>query len=233
MPINIIYKEDIARTIAVSWQCTSESELKTLVGHMSIRRFKKNDTIYHEQDNPTRIFFLVRGKVKIVKESGLGRAQIVRAVKEGEFFGFRAFFANERYATSTIAFEDSTIAALPLKVLATFISTNTHIAQYFIHELANMLGIAGERIISLTQKHIRGRLADTILVLKESYGYESDNATLAIVMNRDDLASMSNMSTSNAIRTLSAFAQEGLLSIAGKRIKIIDEEQLKKISKLG
>ena len=129
MPINIIYKEDIARTIAVSWQCTSESELKTLVGHMSIRRFKKNDTIYHEQDNPTRIFFLVRGKVKIVKESGLGRAQIVRAVKEGEFFGFRAFFANERYATSTIAFEDSTIAALPLEVLATFISTNTHIAQ--------------------------------------------------------------------------------------------------------
>ena len=171
--------------------------------------------------------------MKIVKESGLGRAQIVRAVKEGEFFGFRAFFANERYATSTIAFEDSTIAALPLKVLATFISTNTHIAQYFIHELANMLGIAGERIISLTQKHIRGRLADTILVLKESYGYESDNATLAIVMNRDDLASMSNMSTSNAIRTLSAFAQEGILSIAGKRIKIIDEEQLKKISKLG
>lgn len=233
MPINIIYKEDIARTIAGFWQCTSESELKTLVGHMSIRRFKKNDTIYHEQESPTKIFFLVRGKVKIVKESGLGRAQIVRAVKEGEFFGFRAFFANECYDTSTIAFEDSTIAALPLEVLATFISTNTHIAQYFIHELANMLGIAGERIISLTQKHIRGRLADTILVLKESYGYESDNATLAIVMNRDDLASMSNMSTSNAIRTLSAFAQEGILSIAGKRIKIIDEEQLKKISKLG
>ena len=91
MPINIIYKEDIARTIAASWQCTSESELKTLVGHMSIRRFKKNDTIYHEQDNPTRIFFLVRGKVKIVKESGLGRAQIVRAVKEGEFFWFSRF----------------------------------------------------------------------------------------------------------------------------------------------
>lgn len=233
MPINIIYKEDIARTIAGFWHCTSESELKTLVDHMSIRRFKKNDTIYHEQERPTRIFFLVRGKVKIVKESGLGRPQIVRAVKEGEFFGFRAFFANECYATSTIAFEDSTIATLPLYVLATFISTNTHIAQYFIHELANMLGIAGDRIVSLTQKHIRGRLADTILTLKDSYGYESDNATLAIVMNRDDLASMSNMSTSNAIRTLSAFAQEGILSIVGKRIKIIDEEQLKKISKLG
>lgn len=233
MPINIIYKEDVARTIADYWSCTSEVNLKNLVDHMSIRRFKKNDIIYHEHESPSRFFFLVRGKVKIVKESHLGRAQILRIVKEGQFFGFRAFFAKENYATSTIAFEDSTIATLPLDVLATFISTNKHIAQYFIHELANMLGIAGERIVSLTQKHIRGRLADTILGLKDNYGYESDNATLAIVMNRDDLASMSNMSTSNAIRTLSSFAQEGILSIVGKRIKIIDEEQLVKISKLG
>ena len=52
-------------------------------------------------------------------------------------------------------------------------------------------------------------------------------------MSRDDLASMSNMSTSNAIRTLSAFAQEGLVEIVGKKIKVLDEEKLEVISEKG
>lgn len=100
-------------------------------------------------------------------------------------------------------------------------------------ELASTLGFTDRRIVSLTQKHIRGRLADTILSLKESYGTEADGQTLSIVMNRDDLASLSNMSTSNAIRTLSTFAHEGTISVEGKKIKILDEAQLVHISNLG
>ena len=41
------------------------------------------------------------------------------------------------------------------------------------------------------------------------------------------------MTTSNAIRTLSNFASEKLISIDGRKIKILDEERLKKISKIG
>ena len=41
------------------------------------------------------------------------------------------------------------------------------------------------------------------------------------------------MTTSNAIRTLSQFAFEHLITIDGRKIKIIDEDRLKKISKIG
>lgn len=41
------------------------------------------------------------------------------------------------------------------------------------------------------------------------------------------------MTTSNAIRTLSNFATEKLIIIDGRKIKLIDEERLKKISKIG
>ena len=41
------------------------------------------------------------------------------------------------------------------------------------------------------------------------------------------------MTTSNAIRTLSNFAAEKLIIIDGRKIKIVDEEKLKKISKIG
>lgn len=44
---------------------------------------------------------------------------------------------------------------------------------------------------------------------------------------------MSNMTTSNAIRTLSAFAQEKIIAIDGKKIKIIDNANLEKINNIG
>ena len=52
-------------------------------------------------------------------------------------------------------------------------------------------------------------------------------------MAREDLANLSNMTTSNAIRTLSTFVAERLVVVDGRRIKIINEAQLRKISKYG
>ena len=41
------------------------------------------------------------------------------------------------------------------------------------------------------------------------------------------------MTTSNAIRTLSLFAQEKMIAIDGRKIKIINEEALRKTSEIG
>ena len=90
------------------------------------------------------------------------------------------------------------------------------------------LGIADERTVNLTQKHIRGRLAESLLFLKDSYGLEEDGATLSIYLSREDLANLSNMTTSNAIRTLSTFVAERIIAIDGRKIKLIDEDKLKK-----
>ncbi len=113
------------------------------------------------------------------------------------------------------------------------IRNNMNLAFFFIHELSRNLGGSDTRIVNLTQKHIRGRLAEAIIVLLDSYGYEQDNSTLNIYMAREDLANLSNMTTSNAIRTLSTFVNERLLIVDGRRIKIINEAALRKISKFG
>ena len=44
---------------------------------------------------------------------------------------------------------------------------------------------------------------------------------------------MSNMTTSNAIRTLSSFATDKIIAIDGRKIKLINEEELKRISENG
>ena len=62
---------------------------------------------------------------------------------------------------------------------------------------------------------------------------EADGYTLSIYLSREDLANLSNMTTSNAIRTLSLFAADKLVLVDGRKIKIIDEERLRQISRLG
>jgi CRP-like cAMP-binding protein len=99
--------------------------------------------------------------------------------------------------------------------------------------IADELWISNNRTVSLTQKHIRGRMAESLLILRDTYGYEADGNTIRILMSREDIANLSNMTTSNAIRTLSTLASERIIDITGRRISILDNSQLERISELG
>ena len=54
-----------------------------------------------------------------------------------------------------------------------------------------------------------------------------------VSLSREDIANLSNMTTSNAIRTLSNLASEGIIEIAGRKISILDSNHLEHISELG
>jgi CRP-like cAMP-binding protein len=219
--------------IADMWNPLSSEQKEFLTNNYSLRECKKNEVIYCESEIPRYLMCLLKGKVKIFKDGVGGRSQIIRMIKPTEYFGYRAYFANENYVTAAATMETSLICLIPMDAIVTLVTQNNDLALFFIKQLSVDLGIADERTVNLTQKHIRGRLAESLLFLKEGYGLEEDESTLSIYLSREDLANLSNMTTSNAIRTLSNFANERLITIDGRKIKIIDEEQLKKISRIG
>lgn len=223
----------ISEQICNLWKLTDEIQKKAIHDNVTFSCFKKNQTIYKELDTPDRVMFLLQGKVKIGKEGLGGKHQIMRVAKQGQFFGYRAYFANDDYRTSAIALEQSTVAFLPGRIVESIMRHNFYLTKRIIEQLAKELGRADSRAINLTQKHVRGRLAEALIFLKDSYGYEPDNMTLNIRLSREDLANLSNMTTSNAIRTLSAFVAERLITVDGRRIRILNEPMLHKISKHG
>lgn len=215
------------------WKILSPDEKHLIAEHFAVHTFKKNQLIYAEKDAPEYLWCLFRGKVKVFKDGFGGRPQILRLYRPIQYFGYRAAFANEPYVSSAAAFEPSTIGSVPMSIVNRLIDGNRQLAWFFIHELSKHLGGSDSKIVSLTQKHIRGRLAEALVLMRDNYGYEEDGATLRIYMAREDIANLSNMTTSNAIRTLSAFAQEKIITIDGRRIKILDEAELRHISKFG
>lgn len=215
------------------FQLLTEEQKAIVLQSYQIQLFKKNEIVYCEGDIPKMLMCIIKGKVKIFKDGIGGRSQIIRMLKPVEYFAYRAYFANEPYVTAATAFESTTICMIPMDLIQKLILENNQLALFFIKELSIDLGISDERTVNLTQKHIRGRLAEAILFLKDNYGMEEDGVTLNIYLSREDLASLSNMTTSNAIRTLSIFATEKIISVDGRRVKLIDEEKLRKISKYG
>lgn len=223
----------LSRGMAELWGVMTSEEKRLIIDNLTIQRFKKNDIIYAEGGEPEKLWCLLKGKVKMYK-SGIGdRVQILRLYRPVQYFGYRAYFAGSKYLSTCAAFEPSTIGCVPMHIIERLVRGNTEVAMYLIRELACNLGGSDTKIVNLTQKHIRGRLAESLLLLLESYGLEDDGATLKIYMSREDLANLSNMTTSNAIRTLTAFVNEKLILVDGRRIKIINESMLRKISKSG
>lgn len=211
----------------------STEEKQELQRHISLADYKKNEFIFREGEKPDSLLFLIDGKVIIYKEGVGGREQIIRMTKPLGLIGYRALLADEPYIGSAITLEDSSIMIIPQEYVFDKLLKNSEFSLRLIQKLARELGFSNMRTVTLTQKHIRGRLAESLLLLKEKYGWENDGATLKVYLSREDIANLSNMTTSNAIRTLSTFAGEKVIAIDGRKIRILDIYKLEKISKLG
>jgi CRP/FNR family transcriptional regulator, polysaccharide utilization system transcription regulator len=208
-------------------------EKAVLEKNFELTRYKKNDFVYREGEMPVGMQYLKEGMVKLIKEGISGREQIIRMITRNGLIGYRSLIAGEPHNGTTIAIEDSEIITIPRDILYEVLLRNYNFSLALMKDLALELGFSHHRTVSLTQKHIRGRLAESILLLIEKYGFEHDNKTLRAYLPREDLANLSNMTSSNAIRTLSIFAGEKVIAMDGRKIKVINLEKLERISKQG
>lgn len=206
---------------------------KLLEENHHISHFRRGDILLREGDRPSELMCLARGKVKIIKKGIGGRGQILSLVPPQGLIGYRALFSETTYCASAIAIEESVVCSFRKETVLDLTYRNPDLAFRLMRVFAEEMRFINHRTVSLTQKHIRGRLAESLLFLRDIYGYMPDGKTLNVYLPREDLASFSNMTTSNAIRTLSNLAAEEVIAIERKKIVILDAGRLEKISNLG
>ena len=80
----------------------------------------------------------------------------------------------------------------------------------------------------MAQKTVRERLADTLLFLDETFG-EDAQGYLNIRLSREEISNAIGTSTESAIRSLSEMNKEQLVSLFGKKIKLLKKKRLKTI----
>jgi CRP-like cAMP-binding protein len=208
----------------------NQKDKELIVQHHSISRIKKGGYLYREGDRSKGLICLSAGKAKIYRIGVGGREHIIKMIGAGDLTGYQAVFSESVWPAFSIAIEDSAICTIEKNCLLKVLRNNADISMKFNKILAEELSHSYDKMVSLTQKHVRGRLAESLLMLAEIYGFESDGMTINAAVSRNDMAHLSNMTTSNAIRTLSNFASEGVLRVKGRKVTILNPEELEKIS---
>ena len=211
----------------------NQKDKEALIQHHSYAIIKKNQYLFKEGEKPKGMVCIASGKVKVFKEGVGGRAQILKMLRPHCFIGYKALFSDSPWPFSAIAIEDTAICIFDKSSFVKMLKKNPDLSIKLMKTITDELAYANTRIVSLTQKHIRGRLAESLIILRDTYGYEADGRTIKVTLSREDIAHLSNMTTSNAIRTLSNLAAEGIIEISGRKISIIESHHLEHINEMG
>ena len=208
----------------------SDNELKLLDRNRYEVSYMPGEIICKEGAKPFGLICLNKGKVKTVRRGVNGKEQIVGLKKAVDFIGFRALMGGGSCLASAITLEDSSVCVIEKNDFFKVVENNKNLAFKIIRLFANNLIKRDSSLVNLTQKHIRARLADALLLVNDIYGTNPTTGMLNVSLKRSDLASLSNMTTANAIRVLSNFKEENLVDIDHRNIRLNDLNILKSIS---
>jgi CRP-like cAMP-binding protein len=211
----------------------SQADKEVLDQHHVVVNLRKGETIISEGTKPKGLICLVSGKAKLFRVGAGNREQILKMLRPHSYLAYRSLFSDVSFPFDAVAIEESAVVILEKHTMSRILRQNSELAIRFLKIISDDLLFADKRLISLTQKHVRGRLAESILLLRETYGTEADGRTLRVLLSREDLAHLSSMTTSNAIRTLSVLVSENILDIEGRKIVILNLSKLEAISDSG
>jgi CRP/FNR family transcriptional regulator len=97
--------------------------------------------------------------------------------------------------------------------------------------LCSKLKEAEDKIISIAQKPVRERLAESLLILNRVFKPNgSSEIKPKISLPREDLANIVGTATETVIRLLHDFKEENLISIEGRSITLTNIRELKHVA---
>lgn len=204
------------------------SELADVAKHKVMNRYKKGQTLFVQGTHPFGIYCISTGNIKLTKSDASGKESIVRLVGKGDVLGHRSLFTDDQYGATATALEDTEVCFLDKKYILEVIEKEPSVSLSIINKLSRDMGAAEEKISSYHQKNVRERLAELILMLKQTHGESLDDGRIKINLRltREEMATMIGTANETLIRFITEFKDEGLIEQEGKVIFIKNEEKL-------
>ncbi|MCB0599966.1 MAG: Crp/Fnr family transcriptional regulator [Saprospiraceae bacterium] len=194
--------------------------------------FSRDEYLFRQGSWPLGLFALSHGKVKNVRVSANGDEHIFSLNKAVDFLGFYDFMGDQPYSFSCIALEPCQVCFIPRSYFLEMLQRQPAIAIKTLQAISKQFAQSIERSTNLQSKHMRGRMADTLLYLYELFDGANNDQMIRLHLKRSDFAALSEMNVANAIRTLSEFSKTGLVSMEEEVIRYLDLDGLRKTSAL-
>lgn len=194
--------------------------------------FQKGDILFMEGDHPLWLYLIERGKVVLSKGLPAGGKTIVAVCTGGDLVGEVAVFDGRPYDTDAVALTEVIAKRFHRDDFLYALKNHPELAEAIIANLAARLRHAQEVIRLLSTQRVEKRLAALILALIGRFGTRTDEGiVLDSTFTRYDLASMAGTTLETTVRTLSAWAQQGIIRKYRRQVVIVDAKRLAQIAK--
>ena len=205
-----------------------EKDLILISGCKTPKLIKKGEILFREGESINGVYCVKEGVCKLSKLSANGKDQIVKLVVKGNLIGQRSLVNEEKSNLTAIAVNDMKVSFIPKHQVLHDLNKNVSFSMDMLQEMAKELKHADDFIVDMAQKSVKHRLADVLIFLNENLETDA-NGYLGVILSREDYAGIVGTASESAIRILSQFKKEGLISTEGKKIKIENLKDLQQI----
>jgi CRP/FNR family transcriptional regulator len=203
-------------------------EVEALAALAGEARYRPREFIFMEGD-PARWLCIVRaGRVKILRHARSGKDVVLEMLGPGEVFGGVAVFERRPYPATAQAAEPSVAVKLPAEAMIALGERHPAIIREMALMMARRLRTAHDAVKSLAVDPVEARLAAALLRLGEREGRPDEHGvSLPFHLTRQSLADMTGTTVETAIRVVSRWLKEGLVTDEGGHFVLTDPETLR------
>lgn len=170
------------------------------------------------------LYFIYKGKVKVLKTGIYGKEQIVRLTTDGDTLGFRGFGTSNRYLIAASAIEDTVLCNFSNDIMHAILKSIPEFTYDMMLFYAEELNKSENRVKKIAQMNVRERVIDILLYLLKKFGHT--NNLLNINLSRKEIADFAGTTDEQVTRILSSLKKEGLIKIVNKKIGLLQADKL-------
>ena len=195
------------------------------------RSFARGETLFGEGETATGFYLLASGSIKLCKVSPDGKEKVLHFVHPCETFAEAAFFGDGKYPAEARAVEGGAALFFPKEAFMGLLERNPRFSLNLIVSLSLLLRRFARQIEELSFAEVPARLAAYLLEIaaKKSTAFQG-KTYLDLDMKKGELASRLGTANETLSRSFRKLKLEGVLSVEGSRVIVLDMVRLKKIA---
>jgi len=203
--------------------------LPAIDAHKQNLRFKKGAVIFEEGDEVKGIYFLYKGRVKVHQRWGQEKQLIINFAKEGDMLGYRGLGNEKVYPITASALDDVIVCFIDISFFESTLQVNHQLTYNLMQFYANELQDAERRMRNLAHMEVKGRIAETLLMLKRKFGVNKAGY-IDITLTKQDMASYAGTTYETFFRMMSELVKEKTVKVSGKNVTILKEPKLEALT---
>lgn len=201
------------------------AELDALARRCAVRAVPRGARIFEEGALAEGLFVILEGCVKLVRVSPRGREQVLHTEGPGSALGEAPLFDSGGYVASAVAAEDSELLFVP-RAAVFALCRRPEVALGIIRVLARRVRAFAALVEDLALRDVNARVARYLVDEARKAGGRG----FALPRTRDDVAYRLGTVRELISRSLSRLRAEGVIELAGRRVRVRDARRLAEIA---